>query len=88
MNKSTAIPEGRAIMCDGCKREKNITLVTGDTCCSWCERWSNECEARHLISLPRDEIKPALEARKKERGKIDALEAAMRALWEHKHPLK
>lgn len=75
-----------------------VTLVDGRECCTWCEEWRHECEARHITNM-----KP-LQARrdylygkpnqwnklaggiKQRRGDaaLKRLEETMSALWERR----
>lgn len=38
--------------CDECQRERVNTLLSGDTCCTMCDRHRRECEARDVLSIP------------------------------------
>lgn len=29
-----------------------VTLVDGAECCTWCEDWRHECEARAILAIP------------------------------------
>lgn len=31
---------------------RDLTLVSGNTCCKRCELWRMECEARHILNEP------------------------------------
>lgn len=39
-------------MCSECKREKSIDLINGDRCCSYCDRFRSEAEARFVLAMP------------------------------------
>lgn len=39
-------------MCESCPREKSVTLLDGSTCCTWCEKYRAETEARWLLKMP------------------------------------
>lgn len=34
------------MQCMSCRREKNTELLKGETVCSWCPRWAEECKQR------------------------------------------
>lgn len=38
--------------CDNCPRPHTITLTDGATCCSQCESFRAECEARFVLAMP------------------------------------
>lgn len=42
--------------CLGCRRCESgpvVTLIDGRVVCNFCEDWRTECEARHVLSMPR-----------------------------------
>lgn len=81
-------------MCNDCPRPRTITLTTGETCCSMCERHRAECEARWLLRMPSKAARrryldgePGNPRRKGVRGMrgdaaVTALEDTARAIWE------
>lgn len=73
----------RGLKCEGCSREKSIPLVSGSTCCGYCPEWLHECEARHLLGLPLQKRREALDARLKPRGTqaVELLKAKMTEIF-------
>lgn len=61
-----------------------VALVSGDVVDSSSEAWRIECEARHLLRMPKDARSDAMAAREKIRGKAaaDDLMAVMRAVYD------
>jgi len=59
-----------------------VTLHNGKTVDSWSEEWRIECEAMHVLELPRNRRTIYLEDAEKERGKtpVDKLKAVIMAI--------
>ncbi len=72
--------------CEGCARDKTITLVDGQQCCSYCPQWMLECEARHLLGLKLWQRRDQLDARIKTRGEksVNLLKAKMTEVFNAK----
>lgn len=34
------------MQCMSCRRDKNTELLNGETVCSWCHQWADECNKR------------------------------------------
>ena len=61
----------------------SATLIDGTVVPSGSEAWRHETEARHIMTLPKDERRPYLDAIAKLRSQdaVDRLERTMRELW-------
>ena len=59
-----------------------VTLHNGQVVSSWSEEWRIECEAMHVLDLPKHRRIDYLEAAEKERGKgpVDKLKAVILAI--------
>lgn len=79
--------------CATCPRDRTITLTTGEACCSACESFRAECEARYVLAMPtKSDRRRYLDGdgtprRKGVRGMrgdaaVKALETLARAIWE------
>lgn len=80
--------------CADCPRDRTITLTSGETVCSHCERFRAECEARWLLRMPSKadrrrylDGEPGNPRRKGVRGMrgdaaVTALETLAREIWE------
>jgi hypothetical protein len=67
------------MQCEKCERPKTVKLADGRMVCTWCNDWTIECEARHLLRMPLAERRAALAAREKKRrpNAIEELKKAM-----------
>lgn len=79
----------RVTTCAGCTRPATAVLHDGRRCCTWCDDWRHECEARAVLAMPsRDDRRAYLDALGKRRGlKAKArLADTVRAIWEASRP--
>lgn len=78
--------------CEDCARLEAgpvVTLVDGSQCCSYCELWRVECEARHILKMPsRDLRRDYIERIKAKRGEAAGRQLAdvVLAVWEARRP--
>lgn len=70
--------------CTACTRPRTVTLATGSHCCTWCEPYRAECEARAVLALPTREQRQIRIQRIGERRGVDAennLRGDVMKLW-------
>jgi len=74
------------LTCQLCTREKTITLVNGQACCTWCKEYMLECESRYLLGLPLQVRREMLNEREYKRGKaaVGQLKAKMNEMFKLK----
>lgn len=67
-------------------RKIDVTLIDGTQVDSWSEQWRAECEARHVLAMPRIDLRRGYLADvTKRRGDAAglALSNLVRAVWAH-----
>jgi len=71
--------------CTSCTRHKTIATLSGDVC-NYCEKYRAECEARHVLLMPKINRRNYLDGVAKKRGAQagKALEDLVRAVWQNR----
>lgn len=71
--------------CASCTRPRKVRLASGDQCCTWCEPYRAECEARAVLALPTREARQIRIQKIGERRGAEAeksLRGVVLKLWE------
>lgn len=71
--------------CQRCETGPMVTLSDGRSVCNFCEDYREECEARHVISLPsKYDRREYIDGITKKRGEAAGLRLAevVKKLWE------